>query len=176
MNAFNQQPRKNRSTKATNNRNVNKQPAERKVQNTEHQYWCSSCGANHPHSTCHCCNAKFHWCGKIGHLQKICRTTTAVVNSFPQPESAVVTLSHSTNTTEDIPPMFQVLQLPQLGRHPRLMVDSASLVTFINSATRKDLNQPKLTTTNRALGPFEGQPIQPLVYFQTLVKRKDLPS
>ena len=33
-----------------------------------------------------------------------------------------------------------------------------------------------MTTTNRVLGAFEGQPIKPLGYFQTLVKRKDLPS
>ena len=72
--------------------------------------------------------------------------------------------------------MFQVLQLPQLGRHLRLMVDSTSPFTFKNSATWEDLNQPKLTTTNRVLGAFEGQPIKPLGYFQTLVKHEDLPS
>ena len=71
--------------------------------------------------------------------------------------------------------MFQILQLPQLGRH-LCMVDSASPVTFINSATWKDLDQPKLLPTNKVLGAFEGQPIKPLGYFQTLVKREDLPS
>ena len=175
VNALNQKPRKNRPAKATTNRNSSRQPTERKAQNAE-QYQCSSCGANHPRSTCRFRNAKCHRCGKIGHLQKVCRSTTAVVNSSPQPESAVVTLSHSMNTTEDIPPMFQVLQLPQFSRRLRLMVDSASPVTFINSATWKDLDQPKLTTTNRVLGAFEGQPIKPPGYFETLVKREDLPS
>ena len=56
------------------------------------------------------------------------------------------------------------------------MVDSASPVTFINSATWKDLDQPKLTSTDRVLGAFEGQPITPLGYFQTLVKHEDLPT
>ena len=125
--------------------------------------------------TCNFCNAKCHCCGKICHLQKVC---TAVVNSSPQPEfdSAVITLSHSMYTTEDILPMFQVLQLPQFGRCLCLMVDSASPVTFINSATWKDLDQLKLTATNRVLGAFEGQPIKPLGYFETLVKCEDLPS
>ena len=88
----------------------------------------------------------------------------------------MVTLSHSTDTTEEIPPMFQILQLPEFGRHLRLIVDSASPVTFINSATWKDLDQPKLISTDRVLGAFEGQPIKPLGYFQTLVKREDFPS
>ena len=72
--------------------------------------------------------------------------------------------------------MFQVLQLPQFGRRLCLMVDSASPVTFINLTTWKDSDQPKLTTTNRVLGAFEGQPIKPLGYFETLVKCVDLPS
>ncbi|XP_065893957.1 uncharacterized protein [Dysidea avara] len=72
--------------------------------------------------------------------------------------------------------MFQILQLPDLGRRLRLMVDSASPVTFINSATWNDLDQPPLTPTNRELNAFEGQQIKPLGCFQTLVKREDLPS
>ena len=98
------------------------------------------------------------------------------MNSSHKSESAVVPLLHSTDTGEEIPPMFQILQLPQLGRRLRLMVDSASPVTFINSATWKDLDQPKLSPTSKVLGAFEGQPIKPLGYFQTLVKREDLPA
>ena len=128
--------------------------------------------------TCHFHSAKCYGCGKIGHIQKVCRSTTAVVNFSPQPESAVVTLSHSTDTTEEIPPicMFHILQLPEFVRHLRLMVDSASPVTFINSATWKNLDQSNLISTDRVLGAFEGQPIKPLGYFQKLVKRADLPS
>ena len=174
VNALKQQLRKKRSARATKNQNSG-----RDVQNSRQsneQYKCSSCGANHPRSTCRFRNVKCHRCGKVGHIQKVCRSTTAVVNSSSQPESAVVTLSHSTDTTKEIPPMFQILQLPELGRRLRLMVDSASPVTFINSATWKDLDQPKLTSTDRVLGAFEGQSITPLVYFQTLVKRENLPT
>ena len=56
------------------------------------------------------------------------------------------------------------------------MVDSASPLTFINSATWNDLDQPKLSPTSKVLGAFEGQPIKPLGYFQTLVKREDVSS
>ena len=167
VNALKQELRKKRSARATINQNSG-----REVQNTRQsneQYTCSSCGANHPRSICRFRNAKCHRCGKVGHIQKVCWSTTAVVNFSSQPESAVVTLSHSTDTTKEIPPIFQILKLPQLGRHLRLMVDSASPVTFINSATWKELDQPKLTSTDRALGAFEGQPITPLDYFQTLV-------
>ena len=171
VNALKQQLRKKRSARATTNQNSG-----REVQNTRQsneQYTCSSCGANHPRSTCCFCNAKCHCCGKVGHIQKICRSSTAVVNSSSQPESAVVTLSHSIDTTKEIPPMFQILQLPELGRRLRLMVDSVSPVTFINSATWKDL---KLTSTDRVLGAFEGQLITPLSYFQILAKREELPT
>ena len=141
MNALNQQPRKNRSAKATiTGRHSSK---ERKARQSAEQYPCSSCIANHPRSTCRFRSTRCHRYGKIGHIQKVCRSTTAVVNSSPKPESAVVTLSHSTDTTEEIPPMFQILQLTEFGRHLHLMVDSASPVTFINSAIWKDLDQPQ---------------------------------
>ena len=149
VNALKQQLRKKRSARATTNQNSG-----REVQNTRQsneQYTCSSCGANHPSSTCGFCNTKCHRYGKVGHIQKVCRSTIAVVNSSSQPELAVITLSHSTDTTKEIPPMFQILQFPELGRRLLLMVDSASPVTFINSATRKDLEQPKLTSTDRVL-------------------------
>lgn len=38
------------------------------------------------------------------------------------------------------------------------------------------MDQPKLTSTDRVLGAFEGQPIRPVGYFQTLVKHEDLLS
>ena len=173
VNAFKQQSKKGKQ------RNSSRYPTERRVHNSRQateQHSCASCGGNHPRSTCQFRNAKCHRCGKSGHIQKVCRSTTAVVNSSHKAESAVVPLSHSTDTGEEIPPMFQILQLPQLGRRLRLMVDSASPVTFINSATWKDLDQPKLSPTSKVLGAFEGQPIKPLGYFQTLVKREDLPS
>ena len=172
VNALKQQFKKSKSARAVAaDRNATKQPSEKKIPNPRHgteQYSCSSCGGNHPRSTCRFRNTKCHRCGKIGHIQKVCRSTTAVVQSSHQPESAVVTLSHSTDTSDEIPPMFQILQLPKFGRRLRLMVDSASPVTFINSATWKDLDQPKLMSTNRVLGAFEGQPIKPLGYFQML--------
>ena len=87
VNALNQQPRKNRSDKATKtSHNSSKQPSERKARQSAEQYSCSSCGENHPRSTCRFRSAKCHRCGKIGHIQKVCRSTTAVVNSSPQPE------------------------------------------------------------------------------------------
>ena len=79
VNALKQQLRKKRSARATTNQNSG-----REVQNTRQsneQYTCSSCGANHPRSTCRFRNAKCHRCGKVGHIQKVCRSTTAVVNS-----------------------------------------------------------------------------------------------
>ena len=50
------------------------------------------------------------------------------------------------------------------------MVDSASPITFINVKTRQDLEKPKLQSTDRVLGAFEGQPIKHLGYFLTPVK------
>ena len=57
-------------------------------------------GANHPRSTYHYCT--YHCCGKVGHPQKVCESTMAVVNSSSLAESAVVTFSHSTDSTKKI--------------------------------------------------------------------------
>ena len=73
----------------------------------------------------------------------------------------------------DIPPMFQILHLPQMQKRLRLMVDSASPITFINAKTWQDLEKPKLQATDRVLGAFEGQPIKPLGFFVTPVLRED---
>ena len=56
------------------------------------------------------------------------------------------------------------------------MIDIASPLTFINQKTWLDLQQPKLEPTSRVLGAFEGQPIQPIGYFQTQVQRIDDPG
>ena len=73
----------------------------------------------------------------------------------------------------DIPPMFQILHLTQMQKKLRLMVDSASPITFINVKTWQDLEKPELQSTDRVLGAFEGQPIKPLGYFLTPVSRED---
>ena len=65
--------------------------------------------------------------------------------------------------------MFQILHLPHMQKRLRLMVDSASPITFINIMTWKDLEKPQLQSTDRVLGAFEGQPIKPLGYFLTPV-------
>ena len=78
-------------------------------------------------------------------------------------ESAVVPISQSSKQPQvEIHPMFQILHLTQMQKRSRLMVDSASPMTFINVKTWQDLEKPKLQSTDRVLGAFEGQPIKPL--------------
>ena len=171
--------------------NPKKQPHKQAIQPGA----CNSCGENHACSTCRFRIVKCLNCGKVGHIPKVCRSSpisvvqlktsaqssnsseqsTHSTGSSQQPpaDSAVIAFSHS---SEEIPPMFQTVQLPQLGRRLRLMVDSASPVTFINTAAWNDLNQPPLITTDRQLNAFEGQQIKPRGYFQTLMRREDLPS
>ena len=106
---------------------------------------CASCGGNHFRSTCRFRNAKCHRCGKVGHIQKLCRSqSTAVVQSTHSADSAVVTLS-PTQEVKDIPPMWQLVNLPSFARQLCLVVDSASPVTFVNSKTWSDLDKPGQT-------------------------------
>ena len=91
------------------------------------------------------------------------------------PESAVVTVSR-TQEEQFIPPVYHIFYLPQVDKRLRLMVDTASPLTFINQKTWQDLQQPKLEPTSRVLGAFEGQPIKPIGYFQTRVQRTDDPD
>ena len=55
----------------------------------------------------------------------------------------------------------------------KLIVDSASPLTFVNSKTWHDLDKPRLQSTSKVLGAFEGQPINPLGYFEARVVRQD---
>lgn len=129
---------------------------------------CNSCGEKYA-----CKTFNFFKLWEVGHIQRVCRSCLiSVVQSsaeflnssqqsthFTDPtqqspaNTVVIALSHS---PEEIPPMLQILQLPQLGKRLCLMVDS-SPVTFINTATWNDLNQPPLTSTHRQLNASEGQ-------------------
>ena len=78
---------------------------------------CASCGGEHFRSTCHfhsMCwfhNAKCWKCSKLGHIARVCCSTTAVVTDNQSPlESAVVTIS-KTQEEQFIPPMYHTLYL-----------------------------------------------------------------
>ena len=135
---------------------------------------CASCGGNHWRSTCRFRNAKCHKCNKQGHIQRVCQSSAVIVSTHSSHslESAVVTVSPA-EQVNDIPPVFQIVTLPDFSKKLRLVVDSASPITFINSKTWLDLNKPKLQTTTRVLGAFEGQPIRPVGYFEAKVSRED---
>ena len=107
--------------------------------NSNTTHLCASCGGNHLRSTCKFRNAKCHNCGKQGHILKVCRAAAGVVQPTPQaPDSAVVPLSNPQQEAH-IPPMFQTLLLPEFERQLKLIVDSASPLTFVNSKTWLDL-------------------------------------
>ena len=55
-------------------------------------------------------------------------------------------------------------------------MDTASPIMFINLRTWQDLQKPKLESTTRVLGAFEGQPIKPIGYFQIEVIRQEDPT
>ena len=83
-------------------------------------------------------------------------------------ESVVATVSPA-ESVSDIPPVFQIVDFPELSRKLKLVVDSASPITLINSKTWLDLNKQ---STDHVLGAFEGQPIHPVGYFEAKVSRE----
>ena len=95
--------------------------------------------------------------------------------NWAPPESAVVTIN-KTQEEQFVPPMYHILYLPQLDKRLRLMIDTASPLTFINQKTWQEFQQLKLEPMSRVLGAFEGQPIQPMGYFHTQVQQTDEPG
>ena len=74
---------------------------------------------------------------------------SAVVQSTHSPhysvESAVVTVPPA-ESVSDIPPVFQIVDLSEFSGKLKLVVDSASPITFINSKTWVDLNCSQQTS------------------------------
>ena len=105
---------------------------------------------DHPRKTCRFFNSKCNHCKKIGHIARVCGSKAVVVTQQQQSdESAVVPISQTIKQCHvDIPPMFQILHLPQMQKRLCLMVDSASPIKFINAKTWQDLEKPKLQATD----------------------------
>ena len=104
--------------------------------------------------------------------KEVCRATAGVVQATTHsPDYAVVPLSNLQQEGH-IPPMFLTLQLPDFERQLKLIFDSASPLTFVNSKTWCDLDKPRLESTTKVLGAFEGQAINPLGYFEARVVRQ----
>jgi len=128
VNVFNQGSRKLKSTiKGQRSTNKPTDPRTHPPRQATQPSSCNSCGKNHAHSTCRFHNAKCLKCGKVGHIQRVCKSTPLAVvysntstqssnssqqsagySQQPIASSAVVTLSHS---CEEIPPIFQISQL-----------------------------------------------------------------
>ena len=112
----------------------------------------------HHYDVHHIQNAKCRKCGKLGHIARVCRSSIALVVYNQSPELAVVTVT-KTQEKQFIFTSLSCLYLLQIDKRLHLMVDVASLLTFINQKTWQNLQQPKLEPTSRVLGAFEGQPI-----------------
>ena len=162
-------------SKSNRRRQGEKQPAQSSPSGNFQSLQCASCGGEHSRNTCRFRNVKCKRCNKLGHIARVCRSPAAVVVHNHMSESAVVTLKNKQDE-QFIPPVYHVLYLPQLDKRLRLMVDTASPLTFINQKTWQDLQQPKLEPTSKVLGAFEGQPIKPIRYFETQVQRTDDPN
>ena len=111
------------------------------------------------------CKKCFH-CDRLGNTSKVCqcRSFTAAIQVDQQVHS-VVHLNSKENPEAEIPPIYPIVQLPEFSRKLKLMVDSASPISFVNLLTWHDLDCLKLLPTSRILGAFEGQLILPVGYF-----------
>ncbi len=84
---------------------------------------CYSCGGYHLRSQCKFRNAKCYRCNKTGHISKVCRSVTAIVQTLQETESGVITVLAPVQEkkTDSLPP-YQVVQLPKFGKRLRLIV------------------------------------------------------
>lgn len=136
------------------------------------KFRCSSCGLdNHARKDCKYRNVVCNACNKIGHLAKVCRSkgkATGAVQTNNAEHSAVIGIT----STEIVPPYYATLELPELSRKMKLMVDSGSSASFLTKATWNDLDCPKLQPVSKdlKLHAFGGQAIRPIGQFTSKVK------
>ena len=93
-------------------------------------------------------------------------SSTAAIQLEQKVDSAVVHLDSKENNEAEIPLIYQIIQLSEFVRKLKLMVDSASSISFVNLLTWHDLECPKLLPTSRILRAFESQSIHPVGYFK----------
>ena len=109
---------------------------------TNSSHFCASCGGNHLPSTFR--NVKYHICGKLGHMHKVCCATSGVIQCNTQsPILAGGSHSWSSNISDFATSWFW----------KAVIGDLASPLTFVNSKTWHDLDKPRLQSIRCIWGP-----------------------
>ena len=144
---------------------------------------CDSCGGTHLRKDCKFRQAVCRSCNRIGHIQRVCRSSSnnynnptakvKVVNS-PQPkadsecEVSVFTLSHHSHLYEDV--------IFESGQTKKFILDTGSPVSFMPLNTANDLGYRKLQPSTTKIQGVTGNSLKVCLLYTSPSPRDGLLS
>ncbi len=135
---------------------------------------CASCGAQHRRETCRLRNVRCNNCGKIGHIQKVCRAPrklqknkTITINKDEIIEEDVVTVTYNRRASDAMK-----VSVFLNDRQYKMLLDTGAARTLVSERTWNDIGRPQIQPTRLRLVTYTGEAIRLLGQARVKVRHR----